>query len=191
MIEADRYLQPGVWSDHPDFQFAGREYSTPEIAMVNDIREDISHFLRYSLFLVSFRNMSLSLEKKSYYTSLIHGLCNQLNNVCIVEPTEAVPYYRFKNYMDGCYGWFRYNDKTGKGYGPYQLSSGLTVGWAAFLGKNEGLHEMYEYTYNKMPFDNLGKEVDKEPVSTRERNPVFISPEYRKLLVGLASRLTR
>ncbi|WP_262509233.1 hypothetical protein [Sanguibacteroides justesenii] len=42
-----------------------------------------------------------------------------------------------------------------------------------------------------MPFDNLGKEVYKEPVSIRERNPVFISPEYRKLLVGLASRFTR
>lgn len=184
-------LQPGVWSDHPDFRFAGSMDREPVLTMVDDIGEDISHFFRYPLFLMSFKNASSSLEKESYYNSLILGLCNQLNNDCIVRPTKAVPYYRFTNYISGCNGWFRYNDKTGKGYGPYQLTSSLTVGWYSLLGKDEGLHTMYEYTYNKMPFDNFGKEVYKEPVSTRERNPIFIMPEYRKLLCGLASNMTK
>lgn len=36
-----------------------------------------------------------------------------------------------------------------------------------------------------MPFDELGKEVYKDPVTTRECNPVFVSEDFRRFQVLL------
>lgn len=81
-------LQPGVWSDHPDYAYAGIVTSLlpEEKNFVDDIVQDVSHFHRYPLWLKSLMKMTTNEKHKRYYISLLEGLAVQLNIFCVIKP---------------------------------------------------------------------------------------------------------
>ena len=180
-------LQPGVWSENSSYLYAGDESDIPQKSIVDNIGEDISHFHRMALWLRSFYQSASSVEYENYYKSLSAGLLVQLNTFCIEPPSKEIPYYRFRNYMSGHNGWYRFDADTNIGYAPWQLSRSILFGWWSFLG---GFTPIYEYTLSHFPFDSIGEKVYEDPATTREQNPIFISSDYIKLLLSISAKIS-
>ena len=184
-------FQPGALREHKDYWYAGYTEIDGEVEkkLVEDIGQDSSHFHRMPLFLQSFLVAQDNKENIEYFKGLVEGLKIQLLEVVLQEPTKEIPYYRLKNYMSGDNGYFRYgyNEKN-KGYGPYELSRTFLMGWWAFLNKAE-VTQIYEYTKDKFPLDDIGKDVYKDSVTVREQNPAYKSEEIEELWSTLASKL--
>jgi len=132
-------FQPGVFSDHPEYKFAGNSEVRPGLqpAPVRNLSLDSSHSLRYPLWLNSqIDAYPEGSEQRAYYAKLKNGLNTQFFSKVVVPPDDHSPCYRMNNFLDGSNGVYRYNYASlgqGKGYGPYGLSSALLVGWWAFL----------------------------------------------------------
>ena len=132
-------FQPGVWSDHPEFQYAGNREIHPGMrpAPVRDISADSSHSLRYPLWLTSLMHAyPPNSENYRFYEDLRSGLEKQVFNKVLVKPTPDFPCYRMNNFMDGLNGVYRWQYESlgpNAGFGPYGLSSSLLQGWWVFL----------------------------------------------------------
>lgn len=136
-------LQPGAWSDHPEYQFAGN----PDIrsgmrpAPVPGIGEDTSHTLRLPLWLTSLMKANPpGSPDYRFYEDLRSGLEKQFFNRVLVRPSAGLPCYRMNNFMDGHNGVYRWEyGSLGKnnGYGPYQVSGALVLGWWTFLDSDQ------------------------------------------------------
>jgi hypothetical protein len=133
-------FQPGVWADFPEYLYAGNPDIHPGMkpAPVRDIAMDSSHSLRFPLWLTSqMRAYSKGSEGYQYFEELREGLDKQFFNKVLVKPASNYPCYRLNNFMDGSNGVYRWNYAslgTGRGYGPYQNSAALVLGWWDFLG---------------------------------------------------------
>jgi hypothetical protein len=139
-VDGGWLFQPGVWSDHPDYAFAGQPAKVEGMSRspVPDIAEDASHSLRMPLLLTSLMNAyGPGDSARAFYERARVGLARQFLAHVLVPPSAALPGYRITNYLDGRNGVYRWgyrNRGPDWGYGPYELSGSLTLGWWAFLG---------------------------------------------------------
>jgi hypothetical protein len=86
----DRWLlQPGVWSDHRDYSYAGHNkvFEDMQPKPIPDIAIDSSHFHRFPLFLISWQTAfnPASAEYK-YFEKLRSGLVEQMITAVIMPP---------------------------------------------------------------------------------------------------------
>jgi hypothetical protein len=145
--------QPGYWTDHVDFLYAGNnDKSNPKKAPVENIAEDVSHSHRTALWLKSFYNASDSAEKE-FYGKLIAGLDTQFFNKVLVNPSDSINTYLTNNFMDGNNGLYRWNFKENQpntGFGPYELSGTMLLGWWTFL-ETERIKNVYSELSQRFP----------------------------------------
>ncbi|MGH2559453.1 MAG: hypothetical protein ACRDJH_10345 [Thermomicrobiales bacterium] len=191
-------LQPGVWSDHPDYAYAGRSEKVPGMSPlpVSGIATDSAHSHRLSRWLLSLWQAQQSEpEIASHYEQLIAGLDRQLFDVVLVPPTEDFPSYRTTNFMDGSNGVYRWGYETqgtNNGYGPYELSGTFTLGWWSFLGTKRIL-DVYRDLAATFPLPDGVIDTYVGPNTKRERHPLAAEPVcyqngFRELMVRLASK---
>lgn len=180
--EGDRWLlQPGQWSDHNDYLYAGHNEIQVEMkpAPIDDIAEDSSHFHRLPLFIESWKN---AFPKDSveflFFERLRIGLVEQMISSVIVCPTKEHPFFRLTNFMDGRNGIYRYNYQTNaeqKGTLPYQLSGTFLLGWWSFL-HDVHISSIYKAIFESYPLSKQALLCYTGPNTTRERHPLFSLP---------------
>lgn len=187
-------MQPGVWSDHPDYLYASYSKSSPNLkpVPVKNIAGETSHSHRFPLILNSLRDADAP-ERSVLYADILKGLNKQFFEIVVKMPSSAFPYYRTTNYMDGQNGLYRYGYKTMPvGMRPYELSGTLMYGWWGFLRSGES-RAMYKYmAEHKLPESAVKLYVGAN--TTRRRNPLVTHPDFfnngfAQLIVCLASRL--
>lgn len=185
-------FQPGVWSDHPDYAYAGRREKKPGMkpAPVKDIAWDTSHSHRFPLWLVS---LSQAYEKKSpqhtFYESLRRGLEKQFYEHVLVKPSRDFPAYRTTNFIDGRNGVYRWGYPSlgaNNGYGPYELSGTLLLGWWTFLGTDR-VRDVYATMSRQLPAVASVAGMYKEPDAPRKEASVQQQMKLRELLMSLSS----
>ncbi len=149
-------FEPGIWTDHPDYVFAGQSTKSPGISQSPrpGIGEDTSHSHRLPLWLTSLAEAyPPGSETRKLYESLRERTENQFFNRVLVKPTSDFPGYRTTNFMDGTNGVYRYNYKAlgaGNGYDAYELSGTFSLGWWTFLG-SERIRKVYAEQASKFP----------------------------------------
>lgn len=191
-------FQPGVWSDSPSYAYAG--HTVKKIGMkpkpVPGIAWDTSHSHRFPLWLTSLEGAYAEGEPgNEMYKKIKRGLEKQFYEHVLVQPTQDFPAYRTTNYMDGRNGIYRWNYRTLKndGYGPYELSGTLTLGWWAFLA-SERIQSVYRQIAEKFPLPSEVVSLYVGPNTTRERHVLVKWPDayyngYIELIVNLAAKL--
>jgi hypothetical protein len=132
-------FQPGVWTDHPEYAYAGDPEAHPGIKPkpVPEIAPDTSHSLRFPLWLSSLMSAyAPGSSDYQFYENLRSGLDKQFFNKVLHQPTANFPCFAVTNFMDGSNGVYRWSYNTlgnGNGYGPYQNSASFVLGWWIFL----------------------------------------------------------
>ncbi|MFB0562296.1 MAG: hypothetical protein ACETWM_13920 [Candidatus Lokiarchaeia archaeon] len=191
-------FQPGVWTDHRDYAYVGsmEKIADMERKPVTGIAEDSSHSHRFPLWLTSLEGAYREDEPENqYYEKLKKGLEKQFYEKVLVKPTPDFPAYRAKNFMDGWNGVYRWGYLTAgknRGYGPYELSGTLTLGWWIFLD-TERIRDVYGEMAKHFPLSSNTIALYVGPNTTRERHPLVKWPEslnngYSELIARLASR---
>lgn len=133
-------FQPGVWTDHPEYQYAGNIVVQSGIrpAPVRGIATDSSHSMRFAAWLSSFAlAYPPQSDNRLFYDGLRNKLENQFFAKMLVPPSSDLSCYLLKNFTDGSNGVYRWEYSSlgsGSGYGPYQLSGSMLLGWWALLG---------------------------------------------------------
>jgi len=191
-------FQPGAWTDHPEYQYAGRSEKVAGMAPapLRDVAEDVSHSFRFPLWLISLRRAARDSVEAAYYEHLLTGLDEQLFRHVVKPPTSSFNAYRLTNFMDGRNGVYRwqYSERGATwGYGPYQLSATFTLGWWAFLGTSR-VHDAYQAELARFPFSSnvlatyFANLADiNSPSGKPLRDPLG---GFRELLLFLAVRLS-
>jgi hypothetical protein len=150
-------FQPGVWTDHPEYQYAGNQQAVSGIkpAPVRGIAPDSSHSLRFPLWLTSLMNAYPSgSDERRFYENLRSGLEKQFFNKVLHQPAPDLPCFLIANFMDGSNGVYRWSYQTlGKenGYGPYQNSASFLLGWWVFLD-TERIRTVYKEVAAQFPW---------------------------------------
>jgi len=132
-------FQPGVWVDHPEYQYAGNAVAEPGIrpAPLRGAGLDSSHAMRFAAWSNSLRLANPpDGDRFRFYSEVRAGLEKQFYEKALVQPSADCPCYRLNNFLDGSNGVYRWNYDTlgnGVGYGPYQLSGALLLGWWSLL----------------------------------------------------------
>lgn len=150
-------FQPGVWTDHPEFQYAGNPEAHPGIkpAPVREIAPDTGHSVRFPLWLTSLMQAyPPDSEEHRFYETLRTGLEKQFFSKVLFQPTEQRPCYLLTNFMDGSNGVYRWSYESlgkGNGYGPYQNSGSLLLGWWIFLD-TERIRNVYRELAKQFPW---------------------------------------
>jgi hypothetical protein len=189
-------FEPGAWSSHPEYRYAGQKSKTVGMAPypLFDVAEDVSHSLRRPLWLLSLCSAARDREERELYERLISGLHTQFLAHVLVPPTKTFPAYRLTNWMDGRNGVYRWQYASrGEtwGYGPYQLSGTFTLGWWAFLASTS-IANAYAEEAQAFP---LSREIeaiyspdlsDLDPDAAAVPDPI---PGFRELLVRLAAKI--
>lgn len=191
-------LQPGVWTDHPEYLYAGwnqkkqHDFQKP----VENIAWDTSHSHRMPAFLNSFsRFFRARNDRKTekYFNQLKVGLVNQFLNNVLVPPSEDFHGYRTTNFMDGKNGIYRYSyhtDSKGLGYGPYELSGTFLFGWWSFL-ESQKIRQAYCYMAARYPLSDTEISLYLGPDTTRDRHPLIKGKaQYTSGILELISRLS-
>jgi hypothetical protein len=192
-------FQPGVWHDHPDFVYAGRSQIEPamEEARIADIAGDTSHAHRLPVLLESLRSAFAPEEAgRRFYDSLRAGLERQFVGRVLVEPDHSFPAPRTTNFMDGRNGLYRYGFHTlgeGHGYGPYELSGTLTLGWWSRL-PGRRIRRVYRDLAASFPLREDVVATYSGPATARPRpalcaEPAAFTNGFRELLINLAATL--
>ena len=195
---SERWLfQPGVWTDHPDYAYAG--HNEIKIGLeknpVPGIAEDTSHFHRFPLWLISLQT-GFEVQRKqieaNYFKQLRYGLANQFLEEILVFPGDEFPNYRTTNFMNGHNGVYRYSYITqgeGKGYGPYELSGTLLLGWWSFL-PDPKIKDVYCYISSSFPLSEEEIKIYLGPDTTRDRHPLIKGrAQFESGLIELINRL--
>ncbi len=175
-------FQKGVWTDHPDFEFAGQQQLEKSLkpAKVSDISPDSSHSFRQALFLISFGCAEhANSSTRRQFQDLMERLSLQLLTKVIIMPSDVFHGIRLSNYMDGENGVYRYNYATqgkGNGFGPYQLSGSFNLGWWSFLGTK--LMPAHLAQRSSLPFSSTVLNTYTGPNTSRQRNPAFAEPGF-------------
>lgn len=181
--EGDRWLlQPGRWTDHKDYLYAGHNelHVEMEPAPIDDIAQDSSHFHRFPLFIESWKNAFPKNSREfTFFERLRTGLTEQMISSVIIPPTEEHPYYRLTNFMDGRNGVYRYKYSTNaeqKGTLPFQLSGTFLLGWWSFL-KDERIAQIYKEIFYSFPLSEQAILCYTGANTTRKRHPLFKTPD--------------
>jgi hypothetical protein len=193
-------LQPGVWRDHPDFQYAGNPRAAEGIkrAPLSDVSWDSSHSARFPLWLTSAMNAyGEGSSWHNFYANLRSGLAKQFVAKVLVPPGPDSACYRLNNYMDGRNGVYRWGYKElgeNIGYGPYQTSGTLLLGFWIFLDDAQ-VKSAYRNVASQYPWPKeclelyLGPNPNGAPYSQKDMDPKSPQWRLRYLLVMLASQL--
>jgi hypothetical protein len=193
-------LQPGVWTDHPDFQYAGNPRLGHGLhkAPVPSIGTDSSHNSRWALLLHSLASAyAEGSPQNRLYSELEAGLNTQFFGKVLTPPANDFPCYRLRNFMNGANGVYRYGYATlgaDTGYGPYQNSAALPMGWWAFLETEES-RTLYRKMADQFPWPTECIDLYLGPVpGGHERSKSDLDPnssgvKFRYYMVRLASNL--
>jgi hypothetical protein len=177
-------LQKGAWTDHPDFEYAGHDQVAPDLqpAPVPGISPDSSHSFRMPLWLVSF---ACAEEPGSNFRELFVRLNDELaiqwSVRTVVMPDSTFHGVRMTNFMDGENGVYRYGYPTqgpATGFGPFELSGSVNIGWWSFVGQTA--RPIYRAQLASLPFDEKAPETYTGPNTTRVRNPAMTEPDFFK-----------
>jgi hypothetical protein len=190
-------LQPGVWASHDDYLYAGHSRVAPHLSPspVPGIAADSSHSHRLPVLLTSFSDAyAVTSLRHVFFDSLRQGLEIQFFDEVLVPPSSEFPAYRASNYMDGRNGVYRYGYTTtggSGGYGPYELSGTLAMGWWSFLGTDRIRHT-YQDLAARYPLPSVVLDVYVGPNTTRARHELVRLPDafengFAELLASLAS----
>lgn len=174
-------LQRGVWTDHPNHQYAGHLELVYDLDISPDpnTTRDSSHGHRYPLILTSLRDAAnLDSHEYLYYSSLIKGLTLLFEENILNTHLTNLGVPTMNNYMDGHNGIFvyrpeQYGDKLG--YGPNELSGTLTLSWYSFLNSNLLKQQMRE---TKFPIKDNALELLIGIPTTRNQHFLLHWPEY-------------
>ncbi len=188
-------FQVGLWSDHRDFAFAGRDSVLADLtpAPVLEISEDVSHSVRFPAWLLSLLKSPLC-DPSGFSTlsSIRESLARQMLSHALVPPTEEVGLWRTNNFLDGSNGVYRYNYPTqgiGGGYGPYELSGTFYLGWWALLDTPE-IRAIYRAFSERTTFEDEELAALVGPNTSRARHPSVAYPEFfTQGFAGFLSRL--
>jgi hypothetical protein len=191
-------FQPGVWEDHPHFAFAGHtEKGTDLLPLpVPGIAEDSSHSIRFPAWLRSLEGASpRGSERRRLYSRLLAGLERQFFGHVAVPPSRKFDGWRTTNYMDGWNGLYRWHHDTqgNDGFGPYQLSGTMFIGWWSLLGTRRSTH-MHRDIAGQFPLSPEQVAYYVGPNTTRVRHPLATEPDVfvngvNELLILLATRV--
>lgn len=191
--------QPGAWSQHPDFAYAGRAriVSGMEPSPVPKIAMDSSHSTRFPLWLTSLAcAYDDGAPERRFYEHARAGLNKQFLSKVLIRPTAQFPAYRTTNFMDGRNGVYRWQYQTAggnDGYDVYELSGTLSVGWWCFLGSKEAGF-IYKDQAQRFPLTATVISTYVGPNTTRARHPLVTVPSpyfngFYELIARLAGRL--
>ncbi len=155
--EGDKWLlQPGVWSEHSNYLYAGNKWSSPNLKYkkVPNIGWDASHFSRMPGYLYT---LSCIFKSKSevgrFILRLQVGLSQQFMEKVVVKSrrSDNIDLYRFNNFMDGSNGVFRYKyPSKPSGYGPFENYHHIFYGWWSLLGQ-QPITDMYKNLSHSIP----------------------------------------
>lgn len=177
-------LQKGAWTDHPDFEYAGHAQVAPNLLPfpVPGISPDSSHSFRLPLLLVSFACAEApGSSSREMFVRLTDQLAVQWRIRTVVMPDLSFMGVRMTNFMDGENGVYRYGYPTqgpGRGFGPYELSGSLNIGWWGFVGPTA--KSVHQAQLANLPFQNNVLAVYVGPNTSRPRNPAFTEPDFYK-----------
>lgn len=186
-------FDPGVWEDHPDYAYAGNPVITEHMEKkpVEGIAGDTSHAHRLSRWLRSLEHVPGDEDRSSYYAEVRSRLNTQFMNKVLVPPVQDFPAYRTTNFLDGNNGVYRWEYSTqgeGNGYGPYELSGTLSLGWWTFLASEES-RELYAAMSASFPLPSEVVDLYVGPNTTRERHALAALPAY--YIEGLGALVAR
>lgn len=168
-------FQPGVWRQHPDYAYVGNTQKAANLSKktLNSVAMDTSHSHRFPLWLKSLAEAySPGSNEGEYYNRLREGLTKQFTDKALVEPSDEVPYYRTTNFMDGTNGVYRWNYSTqgsNNGYGPYELSGTMLLGWWTFL-PGDYINNVYKDISRQFPLSDDVIQLYVGPGTSRERH---------------------
>lgn len=175
-------FQKGVWTDHPDYAYAGHQEISPNLQPlpVPGISPDTSHSFRLPLFLVSFACAEEpGSQFREFFVRLSAQLAVQWSVRTLIMPDASFRGVRMTNYMDGENGVYRYGYVTQgptSGFGPYELSGSFNLGWWSFVGQTaEAVHASQ---LENLPFPAEVISTYVGPNTTRVRNPAFTEPGF-------------
>ncbi|WP_189100857.1 hypothetical protein [Deinococcus knuensis] len=190
-------FKPGILSDYPDTAWAGHLYKGTNIPKLPkpDVTIDSSHAHRYPLWLESFQAMGQVLPDQQGYLTDLHDRLVRQFFVMFRPSTTDSSVTRMTNYMDGWNGLYRWNYATtgqNAGYGPYELSGTLLLGWWGFL-HDKKVTQAYAHLKNDFPLSEQALNLYVGPNTTRERHPLMSWPSAftngsMELLVHLAAK---
>jgi hypothetical protein len=192
-------LQPGVFRDHPDYQYAGnpRKQHGVRLAPISDIGWDTSHFMRGPLWITSMVQAYPSGPQHDFYEKLREGLATQFFTKVLVPPAPDFPCYRLTNYIDGNNGLFRWGYGSlgpDNGYGPYEASGSMLFGTWRFL-ETEQAKELYRNLSTSFPWSKqctelyLGPTEKGRPRTASELDPNSSALRLLHVMVYLAAGL--
>lgn len=173
-------FQPGVWTDHPDFRYAGHPTPLPDLEerRVAGISEDSSHSHRWPLWFRSLlRAPGIDDQQRMALRRASVGFSRQFVSRVVVLRNDGV---LLNNFFDGRNGVYRYRYQTiganGRlGYGPYELSGIMGEAWYCFA---DGVEEVYQAYAESYPLSAEVLELYVGPNTTRERHPLFSWPDF-------------
>lgn len=174
-------FQPGVYTDHPDYQYAGDNEVRPGIRPipVRGIAPDTSHAHRWPLWLTSqMRAYSEGSEGYRFYEGLRNGFEKEFYEKVLVKPSSQFPCYRLTNFMDGRNGVYRWNYAgmpKDSGFGPYGNSYTLLVGWWVFADTDR-MHAVYKDLLATYPWPKECIEVYLGPTTPKGHSPSDFDP---------------
>jgi hypothetical protein len=185
-------LQPGVWTDHRDYRYAGHDAIAPDLepALVPGISWDTSHSHRMPMLLTSLESAyPPGSEANNFYADLKAGLEVQFYNHVLVGPSAEFPGYRTTNFMDGRNGLYRHFPGRADGflgYEPFRLSGTMFIGWWSALD-TQRMREVYRRLSEQFPLTDQMLQTYDVTVS-RDRHPiVYWDSGVHELLVLLAA----
>ena len=174
-------MEPGTWTDHPTYAYAGYRSAPPSDAErmpINGIATDTSHSHRYVLWIRSLKQAyETSSAEAQYYDKLLVGMEIQFLDHVLVYPGEA-NCFRTTNFMDGYNGIFRWDYATceGDGYLPFELSGTLFTGWWVLLSHRS--QDLYRQIATTFPLSDECLSLYVGPNTNRDRNPLVILPDF-------------
>lgn len=165
-------FQPGCWSDHPDYAYAGNPtvFEGIEPLIRADVPWDSSHFHRFPLFLNSWQSAQPNKERQALFQLRKEQLANQMAEYVLQNIDGR---WLTTTFMDGTNGVYRYSYNTeGVGLDGYDLSGTFLFGWWAFL-HNEHIAQCYRDILKTFPMEANRSNPYFDHATVREQNPFF------------------
>ena len=195
-IKSEGWLfQPGVWSDGPSHIYSSYDAKLPNLTERKDPTQawDTSHSHRFPLWLLSLEQAFSAKGEKTeikFFKKLRQGLSDQFMKKVLIHPSQEFSNFRTNNYMDGENGLYRYSMKRKNyGYGPYELSGTILIGWWTFL-PNKSIKDVYHYISSRFPLSQEEIDLYLDLNTIRDRNPLIDGiSSYKNGLMQLISNL--
>ncbi len=174
-------FQQGMWSDHPEYAHAGHPFVAPELPPrpVDNIAEDVSHSMRWPLWLKSLEAAAdPGSSAEAYFHYLRVGLNRQFTERVLVHPSAEFAGYRVTNYMDGYNGIYRYQYYTAganRGFNPFELSGALMIGMWGYLESSQ-VQDVYKHLAAMFPISSSNLATYVGANTQRVRHPLETWP---------------